>query len=77
MVALEEAIEKVMNEARVLPMEEISLTEAQGLVLAEDVFSDLDMPPFRKAAVDGFACRREDLDKFLKVIEVVVVGGVL
>ena len=74
MVALEEAIEKVMNEARVLPMEEISLTEAQGLVLAEDVFSDLDMPPFRKAAVDGFACRREDLDKPLKVIETIAAG---
>jgi molybdopterin molybdotransferase len=37
------------------------LTDALGLVLAEDVASDLDMPPFDKALMDGYAVRRDDL----------------
>jgi molybdopterin molybdotransferase len=32
-----------------------------GLVLAEDVVSDLDMPPFTKAMMDGYALRSADL----------------
>ena len=34
---------------------------ALGLILAEDVISDLDMPPYDKALMDGFAVRSADL----------------
>ena len=34
-----------------------ALAEALGLRLAEDVAADLDLPPFDKALVDGFAVR--------------------
>ena len=30
---------------------------ALGLVLAEDIVSDLDMPPYDKALMDGYAVR--------------------
>jgi len=35
--------------------------DVAGLILAEDVVSDLDMPPFDKAMMDGFALRSNDL----------------
>jgi len=32
------------------------------------------MPPFNKAAMDGYACRRADLQEVLKVIEIIPAG---
>jgi molybdopterin molybdotransferase len=43
-------------------------------VLAEDLHSDINMPPFNRAAVDGFACRRNDLLRHLEIIETVRAG---
>jgi molybdopterin molybdotransferase len=34
----------------------------------------MDMPPFNKSAVDGYACRQDDLGKDLKVLEVIAAG---
>src|SRR5262249_51525320 len=51
--------------------------EVLGLRLAEDVLSDLDMPPYDKALMDGFAVRSADfaeLPKVLQVIEEVTAG---
>lgn len=39
----------------------IPLRTAAGRVLAQDVSSDVDMPPFRKSAMDGFAISYADL----------------
>ena len=45
-----------------LAPEAVPLTAAAlGLVLAENVASDLDMPPYDKALMDGFAVRSADL----------------
>ena len=43
------------------PTEEVGAGEMLGRVLAEDVTSDLDMPPFHRSAMDGFAVRAEDV----------------
>lgn len=40
--------------------EHVSLTQARGRVLAVDAHSDLDLPPFEKSAMDGFAVRSTD-----------------
>ncbi len=39
---------------------EVPLEQAAGRVLARDVVSDVDMPPFEKSAMDGFAVRSAD-----------------
>jgi molybdopterin molybdotransferase len=60
-----------------LPMgttEQVGLWESLGRVLATDISSDINMPPFDKSAVDGYACRKEDLDANLKVVEVIPAG---
>ena len=41
--------------------EVVSLSEARGRVLAEDVVADRDYPPFHRSIRDGFAVRAEDV----------------
>lgn len=45
---------------RTLPSESVALAEALGRVLAGDVASPIDVPPFDRALVDGFAVRATD-----------------
>ena len=47
----------VLAAVRPLPAEEVPLADALGRVLAEDVSSPLDVPPFDCSAMDGFAVR--------------------
>jgi molybdopterin molybdotransferase len=62
MLAVSEAQAIVLQHAQPLPPETVPLTPAVlGLVLAEDVASDLDMPPYDKALMDGYAVRAADL----------------
>ncbi|BBX98433.1 molybdopterin molybdenumtransferase [Mycobacterium lacus] len=45
---------------RARPAVTVSLTEAQGLVLADDVVARLSLPVFDNSAMDGYAVRAED-----------------
>ena len=53
-------------------VERISLGEAVGRVLAEDIASDVDLPPFNKSAMDGFAVRSEDVKQTPVTLSVVM-----
>ena len=48
-------------EPSVPAVEIVPLRRAVGRVLAEDVRAAVDVPPFRRAAMDGYAVRREDV----------------
>jgi molybdopterin molybdotransferase len=74
MIRFDEAFDIVMRSACHLGTERVSITDATNRVLAEDVESDADIPPFNKAAMDGYACRREDLANELAVIETILAG---
>jgi len=74
MIRFEEAHRIVIESARLLEPEPIDLKDSLGRILAEDVYSDIDMPPFDKSAMDGYACRREDLTNPLEVLETVAAG---
>ena len=54
--------------------ETVSLSEAAGRVLAEDIAADRDYPPFPRSARDGFAVRAADLPGELRVIGEVRAG---
>jgi molybdopterin molybdotransferase len=56
-----EALDIVLRETPTLPVEEVALEDALGRVLAEDVRADADMPPFDRAAMDGYALRAVDV----------------
>ncbi len=76
MISFEDALKTVLES--VLPtdkIERVDFANSLNRVLAEDVFSDISMPPFDKSAMDGFACRMEDIGNDLEVIEVLPAGS--
>jgi molybdopterin molybdotransferase len=52
---LDDARGMVLAAARPLPPEQVPLESALGRVLAQDVLSSADVPPFDSSAMDGFA----------------------
>ena len=46
---------------RAVPSETRKLADALGAALAEDITAPLDVPPFDRSNVDGFAVRSADL----------------
>lgn len=61
MITFEEAVKTVLKYARPLPAVRTRIEEAVGRALLEDVRSGMDMPPFDKSAVDGYAVRAAGL----------------
>ena len=57
MVGVDEALARVLASVAPLAPTETSILDADGLVLAEDVIADVDIPPFRNSAMDGYAVR--------------------
>lgn len=74
MITFEEAYRIVTGTAFRMAKEQVSFNESLGRVLAVPVKSDMDMPPWDKSTVDGFACRHDDLGNELTVIETVAAG---
>jgi molybdopterin molybdotransferase len=75
MIEVADALTTVHSYARPLPPQ--PGPPAPGRVLAEDVASDLDMPPFDKAMMDGYAVRSADLAagrQSLAVVEEITAG---
>ncbi len=74
MLEYKTALDRIITAAVPLLAETVELRQSLNRVLAEDVFYDVDMPPFDKSAMDGYACRRADLQNELEVIETVFAG---
>ncbi len=75
MITFEEAFRIVTGAAFHTGKEVVKINDAAGRALAEPVRSDMDMPPWNKSAVDGYACRHEDLFTGLTVLETVAAGA--
>ena len=76
MIPFEKALQIVLDSDHQLGSERVELADALGRILAEDVKSDIDMPPFSRSSMDGYACRSEDLGNELTVIETIPAGTV-
>jgi len=75
MIPFEKALEITLARAvREVSVETVTLSDAVGRILARDVRSDMDFPPFDKSAMDGYACRVADLGGPLDVLEVIAAG---
>ena len=82
MISVEEALEKILSYVTVLDPEEKPILDCSGQVLAEDIYSTVDIPPLDNSAMDGFAVRAEDIigagessPKLLTVIDEVAAGS--
>jgi len=57
---LEDALEKLFSRIQLNPMEEIEVNESLNRILAIDIVSEMDIPPFDRSAMDGYAIKAED-----------------
>jgi len=55
MVTVEEAKDLINTHTEVLEVQKIRVSEALGYVLAEDIFSKIDIPGYPQSAMDGYA----------------------
>ncbi len=76
MISFDEAFQVIAMSKSPLIAEEIPLIRALNRILAQDLLSDIDMPPYDKSAMDGFACRKADLNNELQVVEEIPAGMV-
>jgi len=63
MLTVEEALEKILARVEPLGTEKVSLLDALGRVIAEDIDTPRDIPPLDNSGMDGYAVRWEDVGK--------------
>lgn len=76
MLSVEEALALVAKNVRPLSPRRVSLGETAGLVLAEDIVSDVDSPPYDKTLMDGYAVVSTDRQPLRRVVEEIGAGTV-
>lgn len=59
MISVQEAFDLLAKCKLALQEEEVTMPQALGRILSEDVYADRDYPPFNRAAMDGFAVYSE------------------
>jgi molybdopterin molybdotransferase len=83
MISVEQAQEKLLSHVGVLGKEDVPILDALGQVLAEDVRSNINVPPLDNSAMDGYALQAEDTVgaapgslRLLRVIDTVAAGSI-
>jgi len=82
-ISVEQALEKILEHMDVLGTEESPVLSCLGQVLAEDVYSTINIPPLDNSAMDGYAVRAADTrgagqesPRILRIIDTVTAGSV-
>ena len=78
MITVDEAISIVLERVDTLGFETVALEDALGRILAEPVLSDIALPPFDRARMDGYAVRSSDVARAparLRVIGEIAAGA--
>jgi len=83
MISVEQALEKILSYVDVLGEEQNPILDCLGQVLAEDVYSNINIPPLDNSAMDGYAVQSRDTygadqqsPRFLSVIDTVTAGSI-
>jgi len=83
MISVEQALEKILAYVDILEEEESPILDCLGQVLAEDIYSSIDVPPLDNTAMDGYAVQSRDTrgaskdsPRFLSVIGMVAAGSI-
>jgi molybdopterin molybdotransferase len=71
MIAVEEALRRLLDPLRPVGTEQVAVTAALGRVLAEDVAARRTQPPFDASAMDGYAVRAADVARVPATLRVV------
>jgi len=74
MISFDDAFDIVSAHTLDVGVEPLSIQHCVGRILAQDVAADIDFPPFDKSAMDGYACRAEDIFQSLDILETIAAG---
>lgn len=81
MISVEEALRIILEESKALECEEKDILSCLNKVLAEDIYSRDNLPPFDKSAMDGYAIKSEDTDAYedgvsikLEIVDLIKAG---
>src|SRR5712691_9459685 len=77
-MSADDALARILAGVPALPTVDAPLLDSLGLVLAEEISADRDVPPFRNSAMDGYAVRGDDVATAparLRVVGEVAAGG--
>lgn len=72
LLSVEQAVRQILAQIQPLPAEKVHLTVAFGRILAEDIYSDIDLPPFPNSSMDGYAIKADDLKQTPLTLPVVM-----
>jgi molybdopterin molybdotransferase len=70
MISVEEAMDIVLSNTKMLGKEDTHIHSAFGYVLAENITADIDIPPFDKSAMDGYAVLVKDISTVPAILKV-------
>jgi molybdopterin molybdotransferase len=60
-ISVDEALAEILSHVKPLASERVPILDALGRVLAEEVISEIDIPPFDNSAMDGYVVRAADV----------------
>jgi molybdopterin molybdotransferase len=75
-LTLEDALQIIAENVSPLAVDDVELADAVGRVLAQDVVSDVCIPPFDKSAMDGYACKKTSLAEPMHLVGEISAGMV-
>ena len=64
MIQVDQALSIIAQNSCKLPIRKIKVAKSLGFILAETIYSPMDMPPFRQSAMDGYAFIYSELQQF-------------
>jgi molybdopterin molybdotransferase len=64
MIQVDQALSIIAENSCKMPIRKIKVAKSLGFILAEPIYSPMDMPPFRQSAMDGYAFAYSELQHF-------------
>ncbi|MFV8340960.1 gephyrin-like molybdotransferase Glp [Flavobacterium sp. XS2P39] len=64
MIQVDQALSIIAENSCKMPIRKIKVAKSLGFILAEAIYSPMDMPPFRQSAMDGYAFMHSELQQF-------------
>jgi molybdopterin molybdotransferase len=71
MIPVDEALRIIADNTPLVACESVEIEDSVGRILADDVVSDMDLPPFDRSQMDGFAVIASDTERAPVVLRVV------
>ncbi|MDY6821344.1 MAG: molybdopterin molybdotransferase MoeA [Deferribacterota bacterium] len=75
MIEPNEALDIIMENVGEVDCERVYFTQSKGRVLAEDIKSNMNLPPFDNSAMDGYAFHFDDLKRYNRLSVKGVIGA--